>query len=138
MAKRIFRVEHVRNQATPLKVKDCRKRCRMRLRMLLAAVALPLLHPTNDRALECVAADCFSNCGNLSCCVSGFDGEPTPWRMTRYGWQDSSTWMLPATVPYERRIELIHPVSFATLVLLSAMGAVIWASEEKEWQRAIS
>jgi hypothetical protein len=138
MAKRIFRVDRVRNQATPLRVEDCRKKCHIWWRVLLAAVALPLHQPTNERGLECIAADCFSNCLDLSFCVSSFDSESTPWRMTRYGWQDATTWMLPPTVPYERRIELIHPVSFAALVLLSAMGAVIWASEEKQWQRVIS
>lgn len=59
------------------------------------------------------------------------------WRKTRIGWVDSTKWNRPARIEFERRIELIHPLTFAAMLILIAAGALIWASEEYQWSRLI-
>jgi hypothetical protein len=56
--------------------------------------------------------------------------EEASWRRTRYGWLDSHKWSRPIPVPFERRIELVHPLLFAALIALSSTACLLWASEE--------
>ncbi len=65
------------------------------------------------------------------------DGVESKWRRTRFGWVDTSRWYHPPAVEYERRIERIHPLVFAALLVLFAVGTLIWASEEYQWARLV-
>ncbi|MEM9409838.1 MAG: hypothetical protein AAGA30_01920 [Planctomycetota bacterium] len=60
------------------------------------------------------------------------------WRMTRQGWVDLAEWDRPVPIQYERRIELIHPITFSALLLLFSLGMMIWASEEDDLAKFIS
>lgn len=60
------------------------------------------------------------------------------WRKTRYGWEDSSKWVQAEPIPFERRIELIHPLAVSGIILLSSIGMLIWASEEWDTERLFS
>jgi hypothetical protein len=63
------------------------------------------------------------------------DAGDSTWRRTRLGWVDTRSWYHPQSVEYERRIELVHPIIFAALLVLFSVGALIWASEEYQWAR---
>ena len=54
----------------------------------------------------------------------------TPFRKTRLGWQDSRRWSRPADIEFERRVELIHPVVVAGLIVLASFAALLWSAEE--------
>jgi hypothetical protein len=60
----------------------------------------------------------------------------TSWRLTKFGWQDSSAWVSDAFAPHPT-LELIHPATWALLVLLSVIVATIWASNEWEFERLL-
>ena len=62
------------------------------------------------------------------------DGSQT-WRKTRYGWEDSSKWVQAETIRFERRIELVHPLSVSGIILLLSVGMLIWSSEEWDTER---
>lgn len=57
----------------------------------------------------------------------------TKWRMTKFGWRDASRWEVPKPVKFERRIELVHPLLFSALLVLSSTGLLIWAAEGDAW-----
>jgi hypothetical protein len=57
------------------------------------------------------------------------------WRKTRFGWDDLSKWSRPPVIEFERRIELIHPLAFAGMILTSSLCLMIWASEEWQTER---
>ncbi len=61
-----------------------------------------------------------------------FAQEESTWRYTKYGWQDSATWVRQQDVPFERRVELIHPLALTGVILLSVGGMLLWAAEEWE------
>ena len=61
-------------------------------------------------------------------------GSGSSWRMTKFGWQDSTAWMSDSFVP-QPTLELVHPVILATLVLLTVLAATIWACSEWEYAR---
>ena len=58
----------------------------------------------------------------------------TKWRYTRYGWQKPGDWIRTSSDVAARTIDRINPILWAVNVLLAALGAMIWASEE--WQVA--
>ncbi len=66
-----------------------------------------------------------------------FAQEPgeSKWRKTRIGWVNLTNWNRPARVEFERRIELIHPITFSALMVLLSVGTLIWASDEYQWSR---
>lgn len=57
------------------------------------------------------------------------------WRHTKYGWQDSVGW--PSADPYLpiKTVELLHPLVWAGIVLITVMATMIWASSEWEIAR---
>ena len=58
----------------------------------------------------------------------------TSWRLTKFGWQDSTTWVSDTdTFAPQPTWELVHPFIWATLVLLTVLVATIWASSEWEY-----
>lgn len=59
--------------------------------------------------------------------------EESTWRRTRFGWSDSATWYRPPRRAFERRIELVHPLTLSCLVALATLAIVIWATEEDQW-----
>ena len=60
------------------------------------------------------------------------------WRKTRKGWEESSKWVQAESIEYERKIELVHPLSVSGIILLSSIGMLIWASEEWDTERLFS
>ena len=58
----------------------------------------------------------------------------TSWRLTKFGWQDSTTWVSDTFAP-QPTWELVHPVIWAMLVLLTVLVVTIWASSEWEFAR---
>lgn len=58
----------------------------------------------------------------------------TSWRHTKFGWQDSSRWFVDSFAPV-KTFEVIHPILWAALVLITVVGVMIWASEEWDIER---
>jgi hypothetical protein len=58
----------------------------------------------------------------------------TTWRHTKHGWQDSNRWPVDTYVP-RKTIELLHPFTWAAIVLISVVGTTIWATSEWEIAR---
>jgi hypothetical protein len=56
----------------------------------------------------------------------------THWRYTRFGWQDSSFWYRTPADLGPRMIDRISPVLLSIDIILAALGAMIWASDD--WQ----
>ena len=56
------------------------------------------------------------------------------WRLTKFGWQDSTAWVSDTFAP-RPTLELIHPLVWAMLVLLTVLVATIWACSEWEYAR---
>ena len=56
----------------------------------------------------------------------------THWRYTRYGWQDSSFWNRTPAEMGPRTVDRISPVLFSIDIILAAIGAMIWVSDD--WQ----
>lgn len=62
--------------------------------------------------------------------VSAAD-EPTTWRYTRFGWEDSAKWRaLPN--PRPEPVPGIHPVAWAGMLCLGVLVLLVWASSEDE------
>lgn len=62
---------------------------------------------------------------------------PTSWRLTRFGWQDSTSWFVDSFAPI-KTVELIHPLVWTALVLVTVLLVMIWASEEWDLARLFS
>ena len=60
------------------------------------------------------------------------DDQGSSWRLTKFGWQDSSAWVADTFAP-QPTLELVHPVVWAMLVLLIVLVATIWACSEWEY-----
>ena len=58
----------------------------------------------------------------------------TTWRHTKHGWQDSARWPVETFVS-RKTIELLHPFTWAAIVLISVVATTIWASSEWEIAR---
>jgi len=58
----------------------------------------------------------------------------TTWRHTKLGWQDSRRWPVNTYVP-RKTVELLHPFTWAAIVLISVVATTIWASDEWEIAR---
>ena len=56
----------------------------------------------------------------------------THWRYTRFGWQDSSSWQRTPADLGPRVVDRISPILFSIDIILAALGAMIWASDD--WQ----
>lgn len=54
----------------------------------------------------------------------------TPWRFTRYGWQDSSQWERASFS--KPAAATIHPFVWTAMVMLATVGVLVWASNEVE------
>ena len=59
----------------------------------------------------------------------------TTWRHTKYGWQDSARWPVADAFTPSKTVELLHPIVWAAIVLLSVVTSTIWASNEWETAR---
>lgn len=59
-------------------------------------------------------------------------GYGSSWRLTKFGWQDSTAWVSDTFVP-NPPLEFLHPGIWATLVLLTVLSATIWACSEWEY-----
>ena len=62
----------------------------------------------------------------------------TPWRYTTEGWQSADNWGSDTSFIPIRTFELVHPVVFATCILLAVIATMIWASSEWDVARLIS
>lgn len=55
----------------------------------------------------------------------------TPWRYTPLGWQDSNSWKTRAQFP-KPAVTQIHPFIWTAMVVLAALGLMVWSSDEAE------
>ena len=60
------------------------------------------------------------------------------WRYTKFGWQNASSWVGPNAGVPRQTIELMHPLVWAGIVLISVITAMIWASNEWDFGRLFS
>ncbi len=93
--------------------------------------------------LSVVCLTAFANATNCDGTVSR-TGSPqlvvspeidTNWRYTKFGWQDVSTWANPKAYVPRQTIQLLHPLVWASIVLISVLATMIWASSESEFAR---
>jgi hypothetical protein len=56
----------------------------------------------------------------------------TTWRHTKFGWQDSAGWSAADSYRPQQAFELLHPLIWAAIVLISVIGTMILASSEWE------
>ena len=54
----------------------------------------------------------------------------TPWRYTSMGWQDSTNWT-PRTHFVKPAAAQVHPIVWAALIALAALGLMVWSSKEE-------
>ena len=56
------------------------------------------------------------------------------WRYTRFGWQDANEWAMVGQIEYApaRRLDNLHPVVLAMLILFGVLVSAFWASNEWE------
>jgi hypothetical protein len=59
----------------------------------------------------------------------------TDWRYTKFGWQNAANWVNPNTYVPRQTIQLLHPLVWAGIVLISVLATMIWASSEWELAR---
>lgn len=62
----------------------------------------------------------------------------TNWRYTKFGWQNASNWVSPKAYVPRQTIELLHPLVWAGIVLISVLATMIWASSEWDFARLFS
>ena len=59
----------------------------------------------------------------------------TSWRYTKFGWQDVSNWFRSNAFEPRQTIELLHPLVWSGIVLISVIATMIWASSEWDFAR---
>ena len=59
----------------------------------------------------------------------------TNWRYTKYGWQNTSSWVSPRGHVPRQTIQMVHPLVWAGIVLISVLTTMIWASSEWDFAR---
>ncbi|HMP80912.1 MAG TPA: hypothetical protein PKD54_15760 [Pirellulaceae bacterium] len=55
------------------------------------------------------------------------------WRYTRFGWEDANAWVAVPAIPTAK--PMIHPIAVSVLILFAALAAMLWASEEYDFDR---
>ncbi len=60
----------------------------------------------------------------------------TPWRYTKYGWQDLRQWRN-VQAEVEPAPPAIHPLLWALGVLILSLGAMIWIGDEEPEEKAV-
>lgn len=66
----------------------------------------------------------------------GANATETPWRYTKYGWQDLRDWRN-VQAEVEPSPPAIHPLAWALGVLLLALGAMIWIGDEEPAEKPV-
>jgi hypothetical protein len=61
----------------------------------------------------------------------------TSWRYTKFGWQNSSSWVSPKAYIPRQTVERLHPFVWAGIVLISVVATMIWASNEWDLARLL-
>lgn len=72
---------------------------------------------------------------SASASASAMPTQGSRWKYTRFGWQDSRTWFRADSHVESTTLEKIHPSLIAANILLAALGAIVWLSDDRDVYR---